>query len=449
MACEAHEPWLVALEAHIGFDKSPLFALHGNNMKTTLSAVSGQWSACWLSSISNRLLTQFTAFLILLAPASLHAQQMPQDNWRYDGLQFSSPTPANYLRSIAIGSGGVYVGEGGTSNGSAATKVIQFTEGGVFVRRFTPAFTFILGLACDPAGNVYVLDCGDSRVKMYAADGTFIRQWGAAGSADGQFSLAAATGTTMLAVDMNSQIYVCDPGNTRVQVFDSNGNFLRKWGQAGTLPGQFAAGEPRAVVASADGFVHTTAGGSGTVALKSFDNNGVYKNSGRLAQFSAFNGLAITADGLAAYRETGGTARIQITLPASNYFQIWSSDQNEYGETGLSFSKRGDLFAVVGTTVRIYEREYSSVQNSLLPPAIPQPIVLASSQRTGTSWLDIDYQVTDADSATVTIAIYQVVCANRFESVQWVCIFNRLTFFHSMPSCHFLFDNPKAIGFHG
>ena len=47
------------------------------------------------------------------------------------------------------------------------------------------------------------------------------------------------------------------------------------------------------------------------------------------------------------------------------------------------------------------------------------------------------------------IAIYQVVCANRFESVQWVCIFNRLTFFHSMLSCHFLFDNPKAIGFHG
>ena len=30
------------------------------------------------------------------------------------------------------------------------------------------------------------------------------------------------------------------------------------------------------------------------------------------------------------------------------------------------------------------------------------PRLPASSQRTGTSWLDIDYQVTDADSATVT-----------------------------------------------
>ena len=57
-----------------------------------------------------------------------------------------------------------------------------------------------------------------------------------------------------------------------------------------------------------------------------------------------------------------------------------------------------------GSSVLVYEREYSNVQNSLLPPAIPQPIVLAAAQRSGTSWLDIDYQVTDADSPTVTTA---------------------------------------------
>ena len=55
--------------------------------------------------------------------------------------------------------------------------------------------------------------------------------------------------------------------------------------------------------------------------------------------------------------------------------------------------------------VAVWEREYSNVQNSLSPPAIPQPMILASSQRAGTSWMDIDYQVTDADSATVSTAV--------------------------------------------
>ena len=34
-------------------------------------------------------------------------------------------------------------------------------------------------------------------------------------------------------------MYVADYGNNRIQKFDSNGNFITKWGSKGTGDGQF------------------------------------------------------------------------------------------------------------------------------------------------------------------------------------------------------------------
>jgi hypothetical protein len=60
------------------------------------------------------------------------------------------------------------------------------------------------------------------------------------------------------------------------------------------------------------------------------------------------------------------------------------------------------VYSIEGNSVRIYEREYSSVQNPPTPPAIPEPIVLATTQRTNTAWLDVDYEVAHADGSNVT-----------------------------------------------
>src|SRR5206468_11362265 len=49
--------------------------------------------------------------------------------------------------------------------------------------------------------------------------------WGSKGSGDGQFN-----DPTSVAVDStNGKVYVADPRNRRIQVFDSNGRFLTKW----------------------------------------------------------------------------------------------------------------------------------------------------------------------------------------------------------------------------
>jgi DNA-binding beta-propeller fold protein YncE len=56
--------------------------------------------------------------------------------------------------------------------------------------------------------------------------------WGTAGTGDGQF-----TDATSLTVDgKNNRVYVADPRNKRIQVFDTNGKFLAKWAVDDWIP---------------------------------------------------------------------------------------------------------------------------------------------------------------------------------------------------------------------
>jgi DNA-binding beta-propeller fold protein YncE len=79
------------------------------------------------------------------------------------------------------------------------------------------------GLALDGAGNVYVADVSNDRIQVFDPEGRFLRKWGSRGQEDGQFWLAWA-----LAIDGDGNVYVADDGNRRIQVFDPQGRFLRK-----------------------------------------------------------------------------------------------------------------------------------------------------------------------------------------------------------------------------
>ena len=80
-------------------------------------------------------------------------------------------------------------------------------------------------VAWDPAGNIYVADgYNNSRVAKFDKDGNWIKAWGERGNAPGQFN----TPHTM-AADAKGNIYIGDRGNKRIQVFDSDGTFLRQF----------------------------------------------------------------------------------------------------------------------------------------------------------------------------------------------------------------------------
>jgi len=68
----------------------------------------------------------------------------------------------------------------------------------------------------------------------YDSTGNYQTQWGSGGSADGQF-----LGTAGIAVDIDGNVYVADPGNYRIQKFTSNGGYILQWGSFGNAAGQF------------------------------------------------------------------------------------------------------------------------------------------------------------------------------------------------------------------
>jgi DNA-binding beta-propeller fold protein YncE len=88
------------------------------------------------------------------------------------------------------------------------------------------------GIAVDPAnGDIYVSDgYGNSRVVVFDKNGQFLRQWARQGSAP---ETEAAVGGTFSKVvhcvvfDNAGLVYVCDKQGDRVQVFDKMGNYKR------------------------------------------------------------------------------------------------------------------------------------------------------------------------------------------------------------------------------
>jgi uncharacterized repeat protein (TIGR03803 family) len=81
-------------------------------------------------------------------------------------------------------------------------------------------FIFIQGIAADPFGNVYVADSSANTIRKIACDGTvstFAGQAGVTGSADGTGSAALFNFPESLATDADGNIYVTDSVNETIR----------------------------------------------------------------------------------------------------------------------------------------------------------------------------------------------------------------------------------------
>jgi hypothetical protein len=85
-------------------------------------------------------------------------------------------------------------------------------------------FRQVTDVAWDSAGNSYISDgYVNSRIAKIDKDGNWVKSWGEPGDQPGQFNTPHS-----IAVDAQDNIYVADRGNRRIQVFDTNGKFLRE-----------------------------------------------------------------------------------------------------------------------------------------------------------------------------------------------------------------------------
>jgi DNA-binding beta-propeller fold protein YncE len=85
-------------------------------------------------------------------------------------------------------------------------------------------FRQVTDMAWDSAGNTYISDGYiNSRVAKADKNGVWLKSWGEPGDQPGQFNTPHNIG-----VDAHDNIYVADRGNRRIQVFDTDGKFLRQ-----------------------------------------------------------------------------------------------------------------------------------------------------------------------------------------------------------------------------
>lgn len=207
-------------------------------------------------------------------------------------------------------------------------RVQKFTSAGTFIAAFAVS-PFPGGLALDSAGNVYVAHAGippsrfdeerkRDKIAVHSAAGTPLRDWGRYGRSDGEFDMPGG-----IAISRDSRVYVADQCNRRIQVFDTAGKFLTKWGHKGFKPGEFG-GDP-----------HPKAFFAGPTFLACDKQGNLFTTEaplGRVQKFtSAGESLGAWGDNELAPGKFGG------------YFTAFEQ-RNMQGPTGICFDSAGRLW---------------------------------------------------------------------------------------------------------
>ncbi|MFN2120317.1 MAG: NHL repeat-containing protein, partial [Anaerolineales bacterium] len=172
--------------------------------------------------------------------------------------------PINGPRQISFAPDGTfYVAD------SRGNRVLHFAANGTFIEQWgapsgndpnhpdpsAPPSTFNepWGVAVGPDGSVYVTDTWNYRVQKFSAHGQFIKMWSTFGPGNQSDTFYGPRGIT---VDASGRVYVVDTGNKRVVVFDADGTYMTAFGSAGLDPGQFD--EPVGIAIDDKGVIYIT-----------------------------------------------------------------------------------------------------------------------------------------------------------------------------------------------
>ena len=94
-------------------------------------------------------------------------------------------------------------------------------------------FNFSWGLAVNARDEIAVTDYGNNRVQIFRSDGNYLRSFGLQGNKNGEFNHP-----TGIAFHRNGNIFVVDNGNSRIQIFSGEGEYVGMFGGKGSLDSQ-------------------------------------------------------------------------------------------------------------------------------------------------------------------------------------------------------------------
>lgn len=185
----------------------------------------------------------------------------------------------------------------------AGTGVAGFADGDGKVAQFN--FVRAPGLSVDAAGNVYVADAGNNRIRKITPDGvvTTLAGQGTAGSTDGTGEQARFDTPFNVAVDKDQNVYVADTWNAKLRKISRNGTVSTVTG-VGDIVG--LAVDPR----------------NGQVYVGSLTNGAVYRvePNGNLSavvtNLGWTSGITINQQGIMYIVETGKSVIHSVDLKA-------------------------------------------------------------------------------------------------------------------------------------
>ncbi len=271
---------------------------------------------------------------------------------------------------IAIGpEGTVYVSDAGDNNRirkfGVDGRVETFAGNGQEAFADGPgtqaAFNTPSGLAIDASGNLYVADTGNNRIRKITPQGmvSTIAGDGTAGYADGPASQAKFDGPIGVAVDTAGNVFVADSYNDRVRLISPNGQVTTLAGSNG--PG-YADGDANTAIFDTPGGVAVAPDGSVIVAdtgnsrlrrispQKTVSTLQVVFSDAGSTQLSNVTGLAFTHDGFLYVTESDLERVIQIApdgaarIVAANGSGFQDPRDHFNQITGITIDRKGDLY---------------------------------------------------------------------------------------------------------
>ena len=233
--------------------------------------------------------TSLIAFAMLLASpvfaqaTKAKAQNVPEIP--YESVPNFLKLPTNLYLGESMGVATNSKGHVFVFTRSANTRLFEFDQNGTYVREIgegSYGFEFAHSVRVDPEGNIWAVDaCNHMVYKMDPQGKVIMRlgQKGVSGMGSNNFYLP-----TDVAFAANGDIYVSDGyGNPRVVKFTRAGKYLLQFGKRGTGPGEF--GLPHNVVVDARGRVYVTDRDHQRVEV--FDSNGEF-----LHQWKTYGGVS-------------------------------------------------------------------------------------------------------------------------------------------------------------
>jgi DNA-binding beta-propeller fold protein YncE len=86
-------------------------------------------------------------------------------------------------------------------------------------------FNRVTNVALSATGDLYIADgYGNARVHKFSPEGEWLFSWGEPGDGPGEFRLPHA-----IAVSQDGLVYVADRENSRIQVFNGDGEYVTEW----------------------------------------------------------------------------------------------------------------------------------------------------------------------------------------------------------------------------